>query len=354
MKNPNTMAGVFRGPAAGLLVCGLLVCTAAVWATWCAARERRDHPPVSTTRLAQPAKTAPGEVPAQDVTTEQAPEEATLQASTDQTARMTEPPAASEAAPDAGAQTASADAQVAPEPAQPEDAATGAAAAEAESFSEVRALLAAARETVLSSRIQGTITSIAVTHGASFAKDKVLVSFDRGEQSARLAMAEAELAAARETHQAKLRMQGLQQASEVEVALAASAVSKAQAQISLYRAQIEQCTVKAPFKGRVVKLEAKPFQTVQPGQPLLEIVAAGPLVVRLNAPASWLQWVKPGTLFWFRIDETDKRYQAEVTALNGRVDAVSQTVEIEGALLKETPKLLPGMSGIALFTQPAR
>ena len=104
----------------------------------------------------------------------------------------------------------------------------------------------------------------------------------------------------------------------------------------------------------MVKLEAKPFQTVQPGQPLLAIVAAGPLVVRLNAPASWLQWVKPGTLFWFRIDETDKRYQAEVTALNGRVDAVSQTVEIEGALLKENPKLLPGMSGIALFTQPAR
>ena len=354
MKNRNTMAGVFRGPAAGLLVCGLLVCTAAVWATWCAARERRDHPPVSTTRLAQPAKTAPGEVPLKDVTTEQATEEATPQASTDQAARMTEPPAASEVAPDAGAQAASAEAQAAAEPAQPEGAAPQAAAAEAESFSEVRALLAATRETVLSSRIQGTITSIAVTHGASFAKDKVLVSFDRGEQSARLAMAEAELAAARETHQAKLRMQGLQQASEVEVALAASAVSKAQAQIGLYRAQIEQCTVKAPFKGRVVKLEAKPFQTVQPGQPLLEIVAAGPLVVRLNAPASWLQWVKPGTLFWFRIDGTDKRYEARVSALNARVDAVSQTVEIEGALLKETPKLLPGMSGIALFTQPAR
>ena len=130
MNNRNTMAGVFRGPAAGLLVCGLLVCTAAVWATWCAARERRDHPPVSTTRLAQPAKTAPGEVPAQNVTTEQAPEETAPQANTDQTAQMTEPPAASDqAAPDAGAQAASADAQVAPEPAQPEDAATGAAAA---------------------------------------------------------------------------------------------------------------------------------------------------------------------------------------------------------------------------------
>ena len=326
MNNRNTMAGVFRGPAARLLVCGLLLAAAAFSADWSESGEQQAGPSVAPTLLTRPGKTAPAET---------AP-----QAGDDQAEATTRAAATAEAA--------------ATEPAPPEGTNSQATPAEPEQFIEVRALLAAARETVLSSRIQGTITSIAVTHGASFAKDKVLVSFDRGEQSARLAMAEAELAAARETHQAKLRMQGLQQASEVEVALAASAVSKAQAQISLYRAQIEQCTVKAPFKGRVVKLEAKPFQTVQPGQPLLEIVAAGPLVVRLNAPASWLQWVKPGTLFWFRIDGTDKRYQAEVTALNGRVDAVSQTVEIEGALLKETPKLLPGMSGIALFTQPAR
>ena len=326
MKNRNTMAGVFRSPAARLLVCGLLLAAAAFSADWSESGEQQAGPSVAPTLLTRPGKTAPAET---------AP-----QAGDDQAEATTRAAATAEAA--------------ATEPAPPEGTNSQAAPAEPEQFIEVRALLAAAKETVLASRIQGTITSIAVTHGASFDKDKVLVSFDRGEQAARLAMAEAELAAARETHQAKLRMQGLQQASEVEVALAASAVSKAQAQIGLYRAQIEQCTVKAPFKGRVVKLEAKPFQTVQPGQPLLEIVAAGPLVVRLNAPASWLQWVKPGTLFWFRIDETDKRYQAEVTALNGRVDAVSQTVEIEGALLKETPKLLPGMSGIALFTQPAR
>jgi len=320
MRHRNTMQDASSRPAARLLLlCGLLLCSAAVWATWGAAREGQSAPPAQIKQLTPPVKTAPADV----------------------------------SAPDAGAPAASVAAQAAAEPAQPQGAAPQAAAAEAESFSEVRALLAAAKETVLSSRIQGTITSIAVTHGASFAKDKVLVSFDRGEQSARLAMAEAELAAARETHQAKLRMQGLQQASEVEVALAASAVSKAQAQINLYRAQIEQCTIKAPFKGRVVKLEAKPFQTVQPGQPLLEIVAAGPLVVRLNVPAAWLPWLRPGMPFWFRIDETDKRYKAQVIALNGRVDAVSQTVEVEGELMAEKSALLPGMSGTALFTQPA-
>ena len=244
MKNRNTMAGVFRSPAARLLVCGLLLAAAAFSADWSESGEQQAGPSVAPTLLTRPGKTAPAET---------AP-----QAGDDQAEATTRAAATAEAA--------------ATEPAPPEGTNSQATPAEPEQFIEVRALLAAAKETVLASRIQGTITSIAVTHGASFDKDKVLVSFDRGEQAARLAMAEAELAAARETHQAKLRMQGLQQASEVEVALAASAVSKAQAQIGLYRAQIEQCTIKAPFKGRVVKLEARPFQTVQPGQPLLEIV----------------------------------------------------------------------------------
>ena len=326
MNNRNTMAGVFRSPAARLLVCGLLLAAAAFSADWSESGEQQAGPSVAPTLLTRPGKTAPAET---------AP-----QAGDDQAEATTRAAATAEAA--------------ATEPAPPEGTNSQATPAEPEQFIEVRALLAAAKETVLASRIQGTITSIAVTHGASFDKDKVLVSFDRGEQAARLAMAEAELAAARETHQAKLRMQGLQQASEVEVALAASAVSKAQAQIGLYRAQIEQCTIKAPFKGRVVKLEARPFQTVQPGQPLLEIVASGPLIVRLNAPAAWLPWLKRGTPFWFRIDETDKRYKAQVIALNGRVDAVSQTMEVEGELMAEKSALLPGMSGTALFTQPAR
>ncbi len=226
-----------------------------------------------------------------------------------------------------------------------------AAAVPKNSGNAIRVLLAAAQETILASRIQGVIASMTVSHGASFTKDKVLVTFDCGEQSARLAMAEAEMATARENYQGKVRMQGLQQASEIDVALAAGALSRTKAQVNLYRIQTDQCTIKAPFNGRVVKQVAKPYQSVSQGQPLLEIVAAGPLLLRLNVPATWLSWIKPGESFKVRIDETGTEHEAKVTALNGRVDAVSQTIEIEGVLVKEAQELLPGMSGTALFAR---
>lgn len=216
----------------------------------------------------------------------------------------------------------------------------------------IRVLLAPALETSLVSPFAGRVRGVAVSLGQSFPKGKVLVSFDCEEQLARMQMAQAELASAQETHETKLRLQGLQQAGEVEVALAASAADRARAQVSLYRAQLSQCSVVAPFSGRAVKITVKPHQGVTQGQPLLEVISDGPLKLRLNAPAKWIGWLKAGVRFDVLIDETGKQYKARVTAVNARIDAVSQSVELEAVIDDRSPDLLTGMSGVARFTPP--
>jgi multidrug efflux pump subunit AcrA (membrane-fusion protein) len=147
-------------------------------------------------------------------------------------------------------------------------------------------------------------------------------------------------------------MQGLRQAGEVEVSLAASAAERARAQAALYRAQLAQCSVMAPFSGRAVKIAVKSHQGVTQGQPLLELIGDGSLKLRLNAPAKWLNWLRTGTTFSVAIDETSHTYKARVTAVNARVDAVSQSIELEAVIDGEAPDLLPGMSGIARFSPP--
>jgi RND family efflux transporter MFP subunit len=216
----------------------------------------------------------------------------------------------------------------------------------------IRLLLAAQMETTLASPIAGRLRALDAALGARFAKGDVLVALECDEQSARLRMGEAELAAASEQHQAKLRLQGLQQAGELEVALAAAAQEKAQAQVGLFAAQVAQCSIAAPFDGRTVKLHVRPFQGVNAGQPLLDVIRSGPLKARVNVPSRWLSWLRTGTRFDIDIDETRKRYGASVSAINGRVDPVSQTVEIEGALDVESAELLAGMSGTARFRVP--
>ena len=147
----------------------------------------------------------------------------------------------------------------------------------------------------------------------------------------------------------KSRLHELEAAGQSEVQLAAAASDKANAAIRLSRAQIAQCTVVAPFAGRIVRLHVKPFQGVNAGAPLLEMVSEGPLKVRLNAPSRILRTLREGAPFEVSIDETGKTYQAKVTAINARVDAVAQTVELEGSIAGKNPELLGGMTGVARF-----
>jgi len=213
----------------------------------------------------------------------------------------------------------------------------------------VRVLLIPTRETTLVAQMGGRVDRLGGELGASFQEGAPLVQFECGEQQARRKIAEAEHDAARQQHEDKLRLQGLSAAGESEVRLAATAVARAAAQIDLAVLQTGHCRIDAPFSGRIVKLHVRPYQGVAAGQPLVDIVSGGPLKLRLNAPSKWLAWLRTGSRFQVRIDETGRTYPATVSAINGRVDAVSQSIEVEGTIRGAFPELLAGMSGNALF-----
>ena len=223
------------------------------------------------------------------------------------------------------------------------------AAAPAGDASAVRVLLAPELETTLVAPMVGRISALNASLGARVAKGRTIVSFDCSEAAARLQMAQAEYAGAKETLDVKNRLLKLEAAGESEVLLANAAADKANAAIRLSSAQVGQCTVVAPFTGRIVRVHVKTYQGVNVGSPLVEMVSEGPLKVRLNAPSRLLRTLRDGTPFSVEIDETGKTYQAKVTAINARVDAVAQTVELEGRIAGKNPELLSGMTGLARF-----
>jgi membrane fusion protein, multidrug efflux system len=229
----------------------------------------------------------------------------------------------------------------------PDAAATVARLPDAPTTDVVRVLLIPDSETTLSSPVTAKIKTLSATIGAPIATGQTLVGFDCDEPVARLTMANAELAGAVEAHEAKIRMQGLEQASDVEVALAASAAAKARGQVALQKAQVAQCTVVAPWSGRISKVHVRNHMSVTPGQAMLDLVKNGPLRIKLNVPSRLTGKIRSGALIDVSIDETGRTYQARVQASNSRVDPVSQTIEIEAAINKYHPELLPGMSGVA-------
>ena len=217
----------------------------------------------------------------------------------------------------------------------------------------IRALLTPEVESTLSSQIAGRIEKINVRNGERFKQGEPLIEFDCTIQKAQLQKARSELLASRKTHEANLKLQEFKSIGDLDVAISAAEVEKARAEYALVKAQVEMCIIAAPFDGRVVKRIAKPYETVNQGEALIEILDDSELKVELYVPSKWLLWLKDDTEFTVHIDETGKTYAARMTSLGARVDAVSQSIAITATITGNHPELLAGMSGDARFQIPA-
>ncbi len=217
---------------------------------------------------------------------------------------------------------------------------------------EIRALLVARTESVLSSQITGRIVKITVKHGARFEKGQSLVQFDCAVARAEMSKARAEHDAARKTHESNLQLQKHRAVGKLEEEISQARLQKAKADISRNQAFMRMCNIKAPFAGRVVKIHVNPYETVTQGQPVIEVLDDSRFKMQINVPSNWLGWLQPGTEFMVTIDETGREYPAAVTDLGARVDPVSQTLEVEAQISGTHKELIAGMSGVARFSVP--
>lgn len=208
-------------------------------------------------------------------------------------------------------------------------------------------------ETVLASPMIGLVNKIPQRVGQRFAKGEELIRFDCTENESRAAIAQAELTAATENLEAKIRLKGMDAASEIEVTTAAAQVAKAEAQLKLSKYQEDQCVVKAPFDGFVVRVMGKPFQTATVGQPMIEIISAGVPRLRVSADSKFFTRMRVGTNLRVTIKETGQTYAAVISSVNARIDPVNQTFEMEARVQGSGAGLLAGMSGTAVIAGTA-
>lgn len=228
-----------------------------------------------------------------------------------------------------------------------------AAAASPSQAGEVAAIVQASEETTLSAQMAGRILKIHIGLGEQAKAGARLLEFDCSEGRAQLLAADAEFRGARETHLARLRLQALGAAGELEVTIAAAAAEKARSQVDLRNAQLAYCHVKAPFPGRVARLRVKAAESVQIGQAMIDMVNPASLKIQMFVPAAWSAWLRPNSQFDLKIKETGRTYPARVSKLNSRVEGVSQQLEVEARLDGNSDGLLPGIVGVAVFASPA-
>lgn len=225
-------------------------------------------------------------------------------------------------------------------------------AALAQPLPELRAQLVPRHQTQLSGEVAGRIAQMPLREGDTFAAGEVLVEFDCAAHRARLQRAIALRDRARAQAAAAVRLDRSGANSRLEVTVAQAEAAAAEAEVAAARVPVERCSITAPFAGRVVQLHAARHQFVPEGAPLLEILDHRELEVELLVPSRWLPWLRAGTVFAVRLDETGREHAVRAERFGARIDPVSQTVKLFGRIQAPSLDLLPGMSGTALIEPP--
>lgn len=214
----------------------------------------------------------------------------------------------------------------------------------------LRVQLEARRHATIASELAGRLAALLLEPGETFAEGDPLAQLACTLHEARLSRAQAAEHAARRQLDVAENLDRLQSISVAELTRAQSDVAQMRAERVLEQTLVARCQVLAPYAGRVAKRHVEPGEYVREGDPLLDIYQASDYRVTLLAPSTWLPRLAPGQRFEVRLDETGRRYPAEIVRLGAEVDPLSQSIKVVGRLLDEPGDLLPGMSGSAQFS----
>jgi membrane fusion protein (multidrug efflux system) len=130
---------------------------------------------------------------------------------------------------------------------------------------------------------------------------------------------------------------------DAEAQVARARRDEAQARLSVLRENLDDTSVRAPFAGSVARRDLDPGAFVQPGTPILRVVADDPLRVRFRVPEGEVEGIRSGLRFRLRArvgGETS--LGGEVTRMSGEVSPEDRTLLVEG-VISERGSLRPGM-----------
>lgn len=213
----------------------------------------------------------------------------------------------------------------------------------------VRGIVRAVNTAMISTDLQARAAHITFQEGEHFKKGDVLVEFDCRKQRAELASAEAQKLEMNLNLDNLKVLQRVQAAGRHDLEISQARVAKAAAEADVLRAHIDECSVIAPFDGRVLELALHEHERPAPGRAFIGLVANGALEIDIIVSSKLIPNLKLGTEFSFFIDETQSSEVAVIKRIGAAVDAISQTIKIVAVFKSPAAGVLPGMSGTSQF-----
>jgi HlyD family secretion protein len=247
----------------------------------------------------------------------------------------------------------------------------------------------ARRQATVSSKFTGRVTDVLIEEGMQVEEGQVLARLDDSNLQPALALAEAQMESARrgaaETEalltEAQLNLERSQRLVEKQLASAAELdraraqakslaaqlerkqadVEVAARQVDIYRQQLEDSIIRAPFAGVVVAKNAQPGEMISPVSAgggftrtgIGTIVDMASLEIEIDVNEAYINRVSPGQAVVATLDAYPNwKIPCHVIAIIPTADRQRATVEVRVGFDQLDPRILPDM-GVKVAFQEA-
>ena len=219
--------------------------------------------------------------------------------------------------------------------------------------------ITSARVARISAEVSGQVETVNVEVGDRVENGAALIELDREIDQLTLAalqastsQARAELADARRRYQDVKRLREQKNISEnelrlreAEVEVDAATLKQRQVEEQRQQARVERHTLRAPFSGVIVERRTEAGEWIEPGSPVLTLVAVDALRIEFRVPQEFYSRIDTQSTLSVTLDALPERvFDGIVEAVVPVSDASSRTFLIHVRLDAGDARITPGMS----------
>ncbi len=201
------------------------------------------------------------------------------------------------------------------------------------------------RRAVISAIVDTTVKKYYFKEGESFSKGDKIVALDESLYRQKFIKAKAYADFVKKAYENNLKLAKQGGIGRYELAKSELEFRAAEAEMKIAQINLNACTIKAPFAGRLVKKIASEHEFVKTGQPVIEIIDDKQLLAVLHLPSSQKKTIQEGQEVDIKIDETGSLHTGKVHELSAEVDPRSRMFEVKILIDNSDGKLSAGMSG---------
>ena len=219
-----------------------------------------------------------------------------------------------------------------PEPAQPSE--------------ELRVILTPSHRTTLSSEVVvSTVQVVAKRMGDSFQQGDLLIQLDATVFKGLLLKATGLLKKAKINLTAKQELYQDNIASHFDIAAAQADLDAAQSDVISARHAVEQCTILAPYDGKVTNVYVEEHELVQQGKPLIEVINDTILIGRMLVPSYLFDKVSPDETLTISVRDANAIVTGKISRIDSAIDPASGMFKVDIEIDNRDRKLRSGMIG---------